>query len=109
MPLRNPRRKREPPTRPKADDDEDFDFTPAEIAALGLNNLKRIVGRFGFQGEAFLTDLRMDAPSPRKGINACFDQPMFRKGPTAPHTARSGYLRRRLARHRQYTIRVSLE
>lgn len=51
---------------------------------LGLNGLKNIVGRFGFQGEAFLCDLRIGAPSPRTGINTWFDQPSFRKNQLPP-------------------------
>ena len=59
-------------------------LTTAQIAALGLNETKGMIVRFGFQGEAFLTDLRIEAPSPRKGINAWFDQPSFRKNQLPP-------------------------
>jgi hypothetical protein len=49
--------------------------------------MKGFTVRFGFQGEAFLIDWRIEAPSPRKGINAWFDQPSFRKNqlPLLPH------------------------
>jgi hypothetical protein len=70
-------------TRKSAETEDTF-LTPAQIAALGLNETKGIIVRFGFQGEAFLTDWRIEAPSPRKGINAWFDQPSFRKNQLPP-------------------------
>jgi hypothetical protein len=71
-------------TKRKSGETEDTLLTPAQIAALGLNETKGVIVRFGFQGEAFLTDLRIEAPSPRKGINAWFDQPSFRKNQLPP-------------------------
>ena len=61
-------------------------LTTAQADALGLNEVKGLIVRFGFQGEAFLTDWRIEAASPRKGVNAWFDQPTFRKNqlPTLP-------------------------
>ena len=78
-----------PPAKPATDDGEDCDFPLAEIGALRLSVLKSVAGRFGFQGEAFLTDSHIEAPSPPKGINALFDQPTFRKDqlPPIPHEA----------------------
>ncbi len=73
-----------PATKTEPDDEEDTGFTPAQIEALGFNGLKRVVGRFGFQGDAFLTELCTEAPLPRKGINTCFDQPSFRKNQLPP-------------------------
>jgi hypothetical protein len=50
-----------------------------EIAKqLGLDGVKRIVGRWGFQDRALLTDVRIEAPAPRKGLTAWFEQPAFR-------------------------------
>jgi hypothetical protein len=67
------------PVQPAQNDENDIGFNSAQIEAIGFNGLNRVVGRFGFQGEAFVTDLRIEAPSPRKGINAWFDQPTFHK------------------------------
>jgi hypothetical protein len=72
------------PAKPEPDDEDDISFTPAQIEALGFNGLKRIVGRFGFQREAFVADMRIEAPSPRKGLNAWFDQPTFDKNQLPP-------------------------
>jgi hypothetical protein len=55
---------------------------PARI--LGLDAVKRIVGRWGFQGKALLTDVRVVAPAPRHGIAAWLDQPAFRKDRLPP-------------------------
>jgi hypothetical protein len=49
-----------------------------------LAGIKRIVGRWGFQGKALLTDVRVEAPAPRKGIVACLDQPAFHKDQLPP-------------------------
>jgi hypothetical protein len=66
--------------KPKGDD-------PA--AALGLDGIKRIVGRWGFHGKALWTDLRIEAPAPRKGLLALLDGPTFRKDrlPAIPRRA----------------------
>ncbi len=45
---------------------------------LGLEGIKRIVGRWGFQGKALLSVARVEAPVPRKLAAAWFDQPAFR-------------------------------
>jgi hypothetical protein len=57
-------------------------FDPAAI--LGLDGVKRIVGRWGFQGKALLTDVRIEAPVPRKGLLALLDQPGFDKDNLPP-------------------------
>ncbi len=52
--------------------------------------MKRIVGRWGFQGKAILTDVRIVAPSPRKGLVAWFDQPAFDQNDLPPIPASTG-------------------
>ncbi|MHB1559659.1 MAG: hypothetical protein ACYC61_19600, partial [Isosphaeraceae bacterium] len=47
------------------------------IKALGLDGVKRIVGRWGFHGKALLTDVRVEIPAPRKGFAGWIDQPGF--------------------------------
>jgi hypothetical protein len=54
------------------------------IEMLGLDGVKRIVGRWGFQGKALLTDVRIEAPVPRKGLVAWLDQPAFDKDHLPP-------------------------
>ena len=49
------------------------------IAADGLDEIERIAVRWGFQGKAFLTDIRIDAPVPRKVLSACLNQPALSK------------------------------
>jgi hypothetical protein len=53
--------------------------------------VKRIVGRWGFQGKALLTDVRIVAPGPRKGLVGWLDQPAFDKNdlPPIPRSAGS--------------------
>jgi hypothetical protein len=55
---------------------EDFELEMAR--ELGLDGVKRIVARWGFQGKALLSDVRVETPAPRKGLAAWFDQPAFR-------------------------------
>ena len=50
---------------------------PPEAAQVGLDGLKRVDFRWGFQGDALLSIAHLAAPSPRKGILALFDQPAF--------------------------------
>ena len=50
---------------------------PADAVQLGLDGLKRIELRSGFQGEALLSVVRVVAPAPRRGVLALFDQPTF--------------------------------
>ncbi len=52
---------------------------PAGLATLGLDGLKRIELRWGFQGDALLSVLRLVAPAPRRGVLALLDQPTFGK------------------------------
>ncbi len=47
------------------------------IKALGLDGIKRIVGRWGFHGKALLTDVRVEIPTPRTGLAGGIDQPGF--------------------------------
>ncbi len=69
------------------------DLVPLDIKlskGFGLDGFKRIVGRWGFQGRALLTDIRVEIPSPRRGVPALLDQPAFRKDrlPTIPTEAK---------------------
>ncbi len=50
---------------------------PPDAAKLGFDGVKRVEGRFGFQNDALLSELRVVAPAPRKGVVALFDQPAF--------------------------------
>ena len=50
---------------------------PPDAAPAGLDGLKRVDLRWGFQDDALLTILRAVAPAPRKGLLALFDQPTF--------------------------------
>jgi hypothetical protein len=52
--------------------------------ALGLDGIKRVVGRWGFHGKALWTDVRIEAPAPRKGLLALLDGPTFRKDRLPP-------------------------
>ena len=54
------------------------------MLALGLDGIKRIVVRYGFQGKALLTDICIEAPAPRKGLVGWLDQPGFRKDRLPP-------------------------
>ncbi len=58
---------------------------------LGLKGIGRVVGRWGFEGKALVSDLRVDAPRPRKGATALLDGPALRKDqlPPIPKAARS--------------------
>jgi hypothetical protein len=60
------------------------------VAILGLDGVKWIVGRWGFQGKALLTDVRIVAPSPRKGLVGWLDQPGFDKNDLPPVTRSAG-------------------
>ena len=48
------------------------------VEGLGLEGVKRIVGRWGFQGKALLSDVRVESAPPRKGMASLFEQPAFR-------------------------------
>lgn len=62
---------REKPEEPKGDEKA---IDAAEI--LGLNGITRIVGRWGFQEKSLITDVRIEAPAPRKGfVSWWIDQP----------------------------------
>ncbi len=55
-----------------------------EAAKVGLDNLKRIDYRVGFQDEALFSVLRVLAPSPRRGFLAMLEQPTFDKSSLPP-------------------------
>ncbi len=50
---------------------------PEQAVQLGLGGLKRFELRFGFQEDAMVTDLRMVAPEPRRGLLTLLDQTPF--------------------------------
>ena len=50
---------------------------PQDAAIFGLDGLKRVDFRWGFQGEALVSISRFVAPAPRRGVLAMFDQPTF--------------------------------
>jgi hypothetical protein len=50
---------------------------PERAAQLGLGGLKRFELRFGFQEDAIVTDLRVVAPEPRRGLLTLLDQRPF--------------------------------
>jgi hypothetical protein len=47
------------------------------IAAFGIDGIKRVEMRWGYRGEALTCVTRVVAPSPRRGALALFDQPTF--------------------------------
>ena len=58
----------------------DFARLPAmdrEAVRLGLDSVQRVEVLLGFEGEATRTELRVVAPSPRRGLLAMLDQPTF--------------------------------
>ncbi|WP_337174244.1 DUF1559 domain-containing protein [Paludisphaera sp.] len=50
---------------------------PSEAAKLGLDGVKRVELRWGFQEEALVSVFRVVAPAPRRGLLALLDQPTF--------------------------------
>ena len=64
------------------------DFTkipmPPDAAKAGLDGLKRIDLRWGFQADALRNVVRVVAPAPRRGVLALFDGPTFRIGQVPP-------------------------
>jgi prepilin-type processing-associated H-X9-DG protein len=50
---------------------------PPQAAALGLDGLKRVELRWGFQDDAHLGVLRVVAPALRRGVLSLLDQPTF--------------------------------
>lgn len=50
---------------------------PPALAVLGLDKIKRIDYRWGFQEDALVTITRIVAPAPRTGVAALLDQPTF--------------------------------
>ena len=50
---------------------------PPQAQALGVDSVKRLEFRWGFQDDAVMTVTRLVAPVPRKGALALFDQPTF--------------------------------
>jgi hypothetical protein len=51
----------------------------ASMVTLGVDGVKRIELRWGFQEEALLSVLRLVAPAPRRGLLALLDQPTLGK------------------------------
>ncbi|MFI5459588.1 MAG: DUF1559 domain-containing protein [Isosphaerales bacterium] len=50
---------------------------PADAVQLGLDGVKQIELRWGFQDEALMSVLRVVAPAPRRGLLSLLDQPTF--------------------------------
>ncbi|MDB5352566.1 MAG: hypothetical protein JWN86_3813 [Planctomycetota bacterium] len=50
---------------------------PPPAVAMGLDGVKRLDLRWGFQDEALLTSVRLIAPAPRRGALALLDGPTF--------------------------------
>lgn len=50
---------------------------PPQAVSLGLDRVRRVEARWGFQDEALMSALRVVAPTPRVGVLALFDQPTF--------------------------------
>jgi hypothetical protein len=50
---------------------------PPEAVKMGLDGVKRVEFRIGFNGDALMSMVRLAAPAPRKGVLALFDQPGF--------------------------------
>ena len=63
---------------------------PDPAKALGFEGIARVVGRWGFHGKALLTDLRVEAPAPRKGLVGLLDGTTFRKDRLPPIPAGAG-------------------
>ncbi len=57
---------------------------PENPRKAGLDGLKRIELRWGFQDEALVTRLQIVAPAPRRGVLAFLDQPTFDLGSLPP-------------------------
>jgi prepilin-type processing-associated H-X9-DG protein len=50
---------------------------PPRLAPLGLDKIKRLDYRWGFQEDALVTITRIIAPAPRPGVMGLFDAPTF--------------------------------
>jgi hypothetical protein len=74
-----------PPRLPPLPDLPQPDKAPENPgAALALEGITRVIGRWGFHGRAMLTVVRLEAPTPRKGLLACLDARPFRKDAVPP-------------------------
>ena len=51
---------------------------------IGLAGLGRVVGRWGFEGKALVSDLRVEASRPRQGVLVALDRPTLRKDQLPP-------------------------
>jgi hypothetical protein len=72
------------PVPPQAAPVASADAPSNPLADLGLSGVNRITGRWGFQGKALFTDVRIDAPAPRSGLARMIDQPLFAKDQLPP-------------------------
>jgi len=50
---------------------------PPQAAQLGLDGIKRLEAHWGIKGKALVSSLVAQAPRPRKGVLALFDQPVM--------------------------------
>src|SRR5262249_28068926 len=53
---------------------------PPDATRMGLDRLQRIEGRWAIRGKGLVTSLGVQAPRPRRGILALFDQPAIAPG-----------------------------
>lgn len=63
---------------------------PADAVRMGLDGVKRVELRWGFQDDALVTAARVVAPSPRRGLLALADQPTFGLDSLPPIPASQG-------------------
>ena len=57
-----------------------FPPLPPRAHELGLDGIERVEGRWGIQDKGIVTTLGVNAPRPRRGILALFDQPPINAG-----------------------------
>ncbi|MFO0889376.1 MAG: hypothetical protein U0790_09585 [Isosphaeraceae bacterium] len=57
---------------------------PPDAVKLGFDGLKRVEIQWGFQSEALMTSVRLQAPSPRRGVLGLLDQPTFKLNALPP-------------------------
>jgi prepilin-type processing-associated H-X9-DG protein len=65
---------------------------PPRAGELGLDGIKRIEARWGIQGEGLVVTLGVNAPRPRRGILALFDQPPIKQGTSVTPDGQGDYL-----------------
>lgn len=66
------------------------DLNPDPLKVLGVDNISRVVGRWGFHKNALFSVVRVEAPPPRKGGFAWFNAKPFRKDKLPPIPSAAG-------------------